>query len=105
MEHQPVAFYADLLAVSENYLNKCVKRVMGMSTKQWINEIFIRRSQILLQDATKDIAEIAYALNFHSASYFTRFFKKITGITPTAYRINNGIIAIKAEKMKSKGII
>ncbi|WP_430612860.1 helix-turn-helix domain-containing protein [Flavobacterium sp. JP2137] len=96
MEHRPVAFYADLLTVSESYLNKCVKRVMGMSTKQWINEIFIRRSQILLQDPTKDIAEIAYALNFHSPSYFTRFFKKVTGITPTAYRANLQISPMKS---------
>ncbi len=104
MEHQPVSFYADLLAVSENYLNKCVKRVMGMSTKQWINEIFIRRSQILLQDPTKDISEIAYALNFHSASYFTRFFKKITGITPTEYRLHNKIVNIKPPKGQSDSI-
>ena len=43
-------------------------------------------SKALLQ-SSRDIAEIAYQLNFHTASHFTQLFKKITGITPKEYRI------------------
>ncbi|AZB30131.1 MULTISPECIES: helix-turn-helix domain-containing protein [Chryseobacterium] len=80
-----VAFFADKLSVTESYLNKCVKNVTKKSPKQWINEIDINYSKALLQ-SSKDIAEIAYELNFHTASHFAQLFKRITGITPTAYR-------------------
>ncbi|KFF28663.1 DNA-binding protein [Chryseobacterium piperi] len=86
VKEKRVAFYADKLSVTENYLNKCVKNVTQKSPKQWINEIDINYSKALLH-SSKDIAEIAYELNFHTASHFTQLFKKITGITPKEYRI------------------
>lgn len=86
VKEKRVAFYADKLSVTENYLNKCVKNVTQKSPKQWINEIDINYSKALLH-SSKDIAEIAYELNFHTASHFTQLFKKITGITPKEYRV------------------
>lgn len=80
-----VAFYADKLSVTENYLTKCIKNVTQKSPKQWINEMDINYSKALLH-SSKDIAEIAYELNFLTASHFTQLFKKITGITPKDYR-------------------
>lgn len=59
-DHKNVLFYANLLHISENYLNKCVKEATNKPPKQWINEISILHSQILLQDATRDIAGIAF---------------------------------------------
>ncbi|CAA7195863.1 helix-turn-helix domain-containing protein [Chryseobacterium potabilaquae] len=81
-----VTFYADKLSVTESYLNKCVKDVTQKSPKQWINEIDVNYSKALLH-SSKDIAEIAYDLNFQTASHFTQLFKKITGITPKEYRV------------------
>ncbi|OPC02585.1 DNA-binding protein [Elizabethkingia ursingii] len=80
-----VVFYANKLSVTENYLNKCIKSVTRKSPKQWINEIDINYGKALLY-STRDIAEIAYELNFQTASHFTQLFKKITGITPKEYR-------------------
>lgn len=85
-DEKRVTFYADKLSVTENYLNKCVKNITQKSPKQWINEMDINYSKALLQ-SSKDIAEIAYELNFHTASHFTQLFKKITGITPKEYRL------------------
>lgn len=85
-DHKNVLFYANQLNISENYLNKCVKEVTGKPPKQWINEISILHSQILLQDGSRDVAGIAFELNYHSPSYFTRLFKKVTGYSPTAFR-------------------
>ncbi|SNR74867.1 AraC family transcriptional regulator [Flavobacterium sp. ov086] len=85
-DEKRVTFYADKLSVTENYLNKCVKNITQKSPKQWINEMDINYSKALLQ-SSKDIAEIAYQLNFHTASHFTQLFKKITGITPKEYRL------------------
>jgi AraC-like DNA-binding protein len=84
-----IAFYTNSLSISESYLNKCVTSVFQKSSKEIWTEIIIQYSQVLLQDATKDIAEIAYMLNFSDPSYFGRLFKQITGATPTAYRKEN----------------
>lgn len=86
IDHKNVLFYANLLHISENYLNKCVKEATNKPPKQWINEISILHSQILLQDKTRDIAGIAFELGYSSASYFTRLFKKVTAYSPSDYR-------------------
>jgi AraC family transcriptional regulator, transcriptional activator of pobA len=86
MSNRSVAFYADALAVSENYLNRCVNQVTNKPPKQHIHEMVIVHSKILLQDSSKDIFQVAFALNFSSPSYFGRLFKQLTGQTPTEYR-------------------
>lgn len=86
IDHKNVLFYANLLHISENYLNKCVKEATNKPPKQWINEISILHSQVLLQDKRRDIAEIAFELKYNSPSYFTRLFKKVTGCSPSDYR-------------------
>lgn len=81
-----VLFYANKLSISENYLCKCIKETTGKPPKQWIGELSILHSQILLQDISKDISSIAFELNFQSTSYFTRQFKQFTGMSPTQFR-------------------
>ena len=84
--NRTVKFYANSLAVSENYLNRCVNHVTNKSPKQHINELVIYHSKVLLQNFSKDISQVAFELNFSDASYFGRLFKQLTKITPTQYR-------------------
>lgn len=86
ISEKSVTFYAKKLNISDNYLNKCVKEATNKPPKQWINEISMVHGQILLQDAVRDIASIAYELGYESSSYFTRLFKKVTGYSPSDYR-------------------
>lgn len=88
-KHKSATYYADKLAVSTNYLNRCVSAVFKKSTKQIILEVAIMHSQLLLVETNKTIANIAYELEFEDPSYFTRLFKKLVGITPTEYRNNS----------------
>ena len=85
-QRRDIKFYADALAVSENYLSRCLNHVTGKAPKQHINEIVIYHSKVRLQDFSKDIAQIAFDLNFSDASYFGRLFKQITQLTPSQYR-------------------
>ena len=87
-KEKSVTYYADKLAVSTNYLNRCVSSVFKKSTKQIILEVAIMHSEFLLAETNKTIANIAYELEFEDPSYFARLFKKIVGITPTKYRSN-----------------
>lgn len=85
IHEKKVSFYAEKLSVTNNYLTKCIKSVTQKSPKQWINEVDINHGKALLH-SSKGVAEIAYELNFQTSSHFTQLFKKITGLTPKAYR-------------------
>ncbi|MFC3677189.1 helix-turn-helix domain-containing protein [Ferrovibrio xuzhouensis] len=81
-----VAFYAGRLGVSETHLNRICRAAFATSALGAIN----RR---LLLEATRDLTftmmsvkEIAYSLGFEDPAYFTRFFTRHSGETPTAYR-------------------
>lgn len=86
-EKQQVSDYADLLAVTPNHLNKCVKRTMGRTAHQLIDEMLVIETKVLLKQTTLSISEIAYRLNQNDPSEFGRFFKHNTGLTPTQYRL------------------
>lgn len=84
--HHTISFYAQRLKVSENYLNKCVKSVFNKTPKQLLIEIVIQQSKFLLLDESKNVAEVSFDVNFDDPSYFTRIFKKVTGVTPSKFR-------------------
>jgi AraC-like DNA-binding protein len=86
MHVRDVKFYADSLAVSENYLNRCVNHVTSKPPKQHINEVVIYHSKVLLQDLSKDISQVAFDLNFSNPSYFGKLFKQLTKLSPSEYR-------------------
>lgn len=83
-------FYADRLAVSVNYLNRCVSSVFKKSSKEIILEVLVMHAQLLLAESTKSIADIAYELDFADPSYFSRIFKKMVGMPPSNYRESAG---------------
>jgi AraC family transcriptional activator of pobA len=81
-----LSYYADKLAVSTNYLNRCVYDVFRKSSKDLILEVLIMHSQLLLHESTRTVTDISYELNFSEPSYFCRIFKKKVGLSPNAYR-------------------
>lgn len=85
-----VTCYADLLCITPNYLNKIVKRQMGMSAKEYINRRTVQEIKSLLDYTTLSVAEIAAQLHFLSSSYIVRYFKAQTGMTPVEYRKGSG---------------
>ena len=85
-QKRDISFYADSLAVSKNYLNRCVNHVTNKPPKQHINKLLMSHSKMLLQDFSKDISQVAFELNFSDPSYFGRLFKQLTKLTPTEYR-------------------
>lgn len=85
-EEKTTFFYAKSLNISENYLNRCVKEVFHKNAKECILQISILHAQLLLWDISKPVSEICFELKFDDPSYFSRLFKKITGLTPTEFR-------------------
>lgn len=80
--------YAALLYVTPNYLNAFCRHMLGKSAGEIIRDRVLLEAKRLLTNADMSIASIAWQLNFADNSYFTKFFKKYTGVTPEEFRKN-----------------
>ena len=81
-----VAEYAAEQHVTPNYLHKAVKSSTHRTAIDWIEIARLNLAKQLLRDRALSIAEIAERTGLVDQSYFSRFFKKKTGITPSEYR-------------------
>lgn len=84
-----VKYYANLLCITPNYLNKIVTQHLGMSTKQYILNRTINEAKRFLVYTSLSITEISEKLHFDTTSYFVRLFRKNTGCTPSQFRERN----------------
>ena len=83
------SYYADILSVTPNYLNKLCKEETGNTAGDFIRKHILIESQRQLHFTNLSINEIADELGFESPSYFITFFKKQMGITPEQFRKEN----------------
>ena len=83
--HQ-VSDYAHLLNVSPGHLNDIIRQHTGRTATSLIHQRIALESKRLLFHADLSVKEIGYSLGFDDAAYFSRFFKRLTGETPAAFR-------------------
>ncbi len=81
-----VGFYAQELCLTPKYLSSLIKRISGKSVSEWIDHAVIMDAKTLLKSSTMTIQQIADQLNFPNPSFFGRYFKQHTGMTPCQYR-------------------
>lgn len=86
IKERQVQFYASLLGVCPNYLNVQTRRFLGKSALEFINERTVLEIKRMLLRSDFTISEIAYRLGFNELSYFSRFFRLKTGMTPQKFR-------------------
>lgn len=82
---------AGISYMSKTYLSTLFKKETGYSVSEYINDVRINQSQTLLLDSDLSIVEIARMCGFEDQSYFTKVFRKITGMTPKKYRESRGL--------------
>ncbi|TGD81645.1 AraC family transcriptional regulator [Hymenobacter wooponensis] len=85
-EERSVQFYADALCITPKYLTELVKEVTGRTASEWIAEAVVLEAKALLQDPALTVHQVAAGLQFVDQFAFSRFFKRGTGLSPTAYR-------------------
>lgn len=76
---------ADVACVSPGYLSSLFKRIRGQSLVDYINQCKIEKAKELMDEGKQRINEIAYELGFENIYYFSKVFKRMTGIPPTQY--------------------
>lgn len=81
-----IAFYADRLCLTPNYLGTVIREASGQTVMQWIHRYIIQQAKLQLKYSDQPIWQIAENLNFANPSFFCKFFKHETGMTPGEYR-------------------
>lgn len=85
IEHS-VRFYADRLCISPKYLSLVVKECTGRSAAEIIDEHLLLEAKNLLRFSGKNIQQVAYELNFSNQSSFGKYFKHLTGLSPSEFQ-------------------
>lgn len=81
-----VAFYAEKLCISTRYLSAITQKVTRTSAKEIIDEFLILEIKVTLQTTNLSLKEVAEHFRFPDQSFFGRYFKKHTGMSPKEYR-------------------
>lgn len=78
--------FARNLSIHVNHLNRAVKEITGKTTTEHIAARITKEAKALLLHTDWNISEIAYCLGFEYPTYFNNYFKKITEMSPKAFR-------------------
>ncbi len=85
-EQRTVGFYAEKMSLSPKYFTTVIKRASGHTVAEWIDHYVILEAKNLLKFSTMNVQEIAYSLNFPNQSFFGKYFKQHTGMSPSQYK-------------------
>ena len=83
LSRQEIAVHVGL---SDDYLTSCFHKELGLTPVAYLNRYRVQQARQLLKNTHKSITEIALDVGFSSSSYFSRIFRRETGMSPEAYR-------------------
>jgi two-component system response regulator YesN len=75
-----------LVSLHPTYLSRLFKQTTGIKLSEYIMQQKLELARRLLADKSLRIGEISTRVGFYTPSYFTRFFKRMTGTSPQEYR-------------------
>ena len=84
--NRSVTFYANKLCLTSKHLSSAIKEVTGKSASEWIDNYVILAAKAMLKTPNKTIQQIADELNFANQSFFGKYFKDHTGMSPSQYK-------------------
>lgn len=86
-ESREVKFYAEKQNLSAKYFATAIKNLTGITAHEWINNyVVIQAKKLLLHQRQINIQQIASQLGFSDQAVFSRFFRNITGMSPSKYK-------------------
>ena len=86
VRERSIAFYADWLFLTPRYLSTLVRQASGRTVMDWVNEAVMQEAKLMLRHTDKLVYQIADELNFPNASFFSKYFRRMAGMTLNDYR-------------------
>jgi DNA-binding response OmpR family regulator len=77
---------AEEVALSRRQLTRRLKKAIGKTPAEFVRDCRIERAKTLLEEESRTVAEVAYAVGFRSPSHFSQAFQEEAGPSPSAYR-------------------
>lgn len=93
-----LAHVAEHVGLNKSYVSSLFKSETGMSMMAYIHSVRVERSKVMLTDTSLGLAEVAALCGFEDQSYFTKIFKRVTGVTPKRFRDGRGGPLPRAER-------
>ena len=87
-EHHQIGYYAERMCLTERYLSTVIRQTSGTTAKDWIDRALITRIKIELRHTDKSAAQIAEEMHFTNPSFFSKYFRRLTGMTPGEFKNN-----------------
>ncbi|SFG04430.1 helix-turn-helix domain-containing protein [Prevotella sp. KH2C16] len=81
-----VSWYGQQLCITSKYLSESVKQISKRTPNDWIDSYVVREIRVQLKSSTKSIKEISQEMNFPNQSFFGKYFREHTGLSPSEYR-------------------
>ena len=85
-KERAVGFYAKKMHISSKYLSSVVKNASNKTPSQLIDDMVVLEIKHLLRYSDLSVQEIAYNMNFTNQSFFGKYFKRLTGMSPRKYK-------------------
>lgn len=86
LQHRSIDDYASELGITAPHLNQLCKQLTDHTALHLVHERLLLEAQRYLYYSAQRVSEIAYQLGFSDPAYFSRFFRRMTGLTPKAFR-------------------
>jgi AraC-like DNA-binding protein len=74
------------MCLTERYLGTVIRQASGTTAKEWIDLALITRIKVELRHTDKSVTQIAEEMNFPNPSFFSKYFKRLTNMTPAEFR-------------------
>jgi AraC family 4-hydroxyphenylacetate 3-monooxygenase operon regulatory protein len=89
LEHLTIPDYARRLKVTAARLNDVCRRIANLASKELVHERVLQEARRLLRFSAISVSELSYQLGFTDPAYFSRFFTRRTGVTPSRFRVQH----------------
>lgn len=86
-QHRKITFYAEKMCITPKYLSTLIRQFSGRGPSEWIDMCVIMEAKNLLRYGEMSIQEVAYYLGFPTQSFFGRYFKAHTGLSPKSFKM------------------
>jgi AraC family transcriptional activator of pobA len=96
-KHWPIRTYAEQLGITPGQLSRLCREVLGVSSLDIINARLIHEAQRVLVYTGNSVKQLSYVLGFSDETYFGRFFRKHTGLSPREFRAKAMQVMLKPE--------